>query len=485
MKVKKALRSSNISTANKAETSGSAVLQGDPENGFFNLTFGDNDMTLRADISPPSNPENVISKTHVKTLLEQHNVVYGVDWDAIHAAVDACNLGRKPVNNVLIARGKPAVNRVAEYFEINPALASAPKPAGNGTRVDYKSYSPFVIVKKDQILARRRPQIEGRDGRNVHGDIVPCRDVDPLGYFSGENTRTDDRYIYADIHGQLVENKHVLNVQDTLVIKGAIGYATGNIVFPGDVFINGPVSDGFRIYSGGSVTIKQTFDVTDAIIRKDLAVTGGIIGRGRALLKVGGTIKTRFIDNCRLASRNDVQVVKEIVSSSIYTMGKVDMADKGVILGSSIYALHGVRAKRIGTKSGKRSRIYCGVDFTVTQDKDRYTEKLKRIAATLNRLRYDYDNAPDNEDGKAKREKLKAGITLLEKEQSEVSARLSALMDQANSDENAVIEIYGEIVPYTFLEICHVSLAVTEPLSRVRIVLDRPQEKLVPQKLDK
>jgi uncharacterized protein (DUF342 family) len=469
---------------NEAKIQGSAVSLGDSASGFFKMNFSADDMELRADISPPSNPEDAISGDYVKSLLEYLNVVYGVDWDAILAAINACNNDRKPVNNVLMARGKPAVNEVAEYFELNPALAFAPAPVNESARIDYKSYTPFIIVKKDQILARRRPRIKGREGINVHGDTIPCRAVEPPGYLGGANTRTDGQYIYADIHGQLVENKRVLNVQDTLVIKSGVGYATGNIVFPGDVVINGPVSDGFRIYSGGSVNIKQTFDVSDAVVKKDLTVNGGIIGRGRALLKVGGTIKTRFIDNCRLACRNDVQVVKEIVRSHIYTMGAVDMADKGIILGSTIYAMRGVRVRGIGKKSGKKSRIHCGIDFTITQDKERYTEKLKRIAAVLNQLRYDYDNAPDNQAGNAKREKLKAGIAKLEEEQSKVSVRLSELMDRENSDKTAAIEIYGEIVPDTFLEICQVSLTVTEPLFKVRIVLDNVLGKLIPKKIE-
>jgi uncharacterized protein (DUF342 family) len=250
------------------------------------------------------------------------------------------------------------------------------------------------------------------------------------------------------------------------------------------VIINGPVSDGFKIYSSGSVTIKQTFDVTDAVIKKDLTVVGGIIGRGRALLKVGGMVKTKFIDNCRLACRNDVYVIKEIVRSNVYTMGAVDMADKGIILGSSIYAMRGVRTKAIGTKSSKVSRIHCGIDFTIVQDKEKNTEQLKRIAAALNQLRYDYDKLPDTEDGRARRSKIKAHIIKLEEQQEKVSAYLSELLSRINSDENAVIEVSGDIVPGTFLEICQVSLYVTEPLRKVRVVLDSFLGKLILKKME-
>jgi uncharacterized protein (DUF342 family) len=484
MDIRRSSSSAVIAVVNDTEIQGSSVSLGDPQTGFFDLNFTPSDMELWANIDPPDNPEDVIPESFVEAMLEKLNVIYGVDWDAIYEAINICNLDRRQVNNVLMARGDPAINDEAEYYELNPALASAPKPSEENGQIDYKDYTPFVIVKQDQILARKRPRINGREGKNIHGDTIPYRIIVPQGYFSGENTRTDEQYIYSEIYGQLVESKHVLSVQNTLVIKTGVSYTTGNISFPGDVIINGPVSDGFKIYSGGSVTIKQTFDVTDAVTKKDLTVTGGIIGRGRALLKVGGTVKTRFIDNCRLACRNNVYVVKEIVRSNVYTMGAVDMADKGIILGSSIYAMHGLRAKAIGTKSGKVSRIHCGIDFTIVQDKEKNTERLKQIAAVLNQLRYDYDKADDTEDGKAERSMIKARITKLEEQQEKVSAHLSKLLGRINSDENAVIEVSGDIVPGTLLEICQVNLYVTETLRKVRVVLDSFLGKLIPKKIE-
>ncbi|MDR1353713.1 MAG: FapA family protein [Treponema sp.] len=484
MEVRKSSNSAVISAVKEAEIQGSSVSLGDPKNGFFNLSFTASDMELWAGITPPDSSRDLISEIYVEEMLDKLNVIYGVNWDAIYGAINTCNLDRKPVRNVLMARGDPAVNDEAEYFELNPALASAPKSADENGQIDYKNYTPFVIVKQDQILARQRPRINGKEGKNVHGDSIPYRIIVAQGYFGGENTRTDEQYIYSKIHGQLVESKRVLSVQNTLVIKSGVSYTTGNIIFPGDVIINGPVSDGFKIYSGGSVIIKQTFDVTDAVAKKNLTVIGGIIGRGRALLKVGDTVKTKFINNCRLACRNNVYVTKEIIRSNVYTMGAVDMADKGIILGSSIYAMHGVRAKGIGTKSGKVSRIHCGIDFTIVQEKEKRLEQLKRISVMLNQMRYDYDNAPDTGDGEAERLRLKAGIGKLEKEQAKISAVLSEVLGRINSDENAVIEISGDIVPGSFLEICQVGFQVTENLRKVRVTLDSFLGKLVPKKIE-
>ncbi|MDR3336644.1 MAG: FapA family protein [Treponema sp.] len=484
MEIVKRSGSSVLGVVDESAIQGSALNLGDPKNGFFNLSFNANDLELWGDISPPAAASDLITDLYISNMLDRLNVIYGVKWDAIMEAINTVNLERKTVKYIPMAKGDPPVNSEAEYYELNPKLATSPTPATEDGQIDYKDYTPFVIVKEGQILARKRPRIPGREGRNVHGNEIPYRISVIKGYAGGENTRTDENYIYAEIHGQLVESKKVLSVQNTLVIRGGVDYHTGNIKFPGDVIIDGQVSDGFKIYSGGSVTIKQTFDVTESVIKKDLTVGGGIIGRGRAIVKVGGVVKTRFINNCRLAGRDNVYVTKEILRSNVYAMGAVDLGEKGIILGSSVYTIHGVRAKNIGTKFGKLSRIHCGSDFTIKQDKEKSTQRLKLIVSRLNDYRYAYDNMEDTQDGQVQRGKLKELMTRLEKEQSKASLHISELLDRINADENAVIQISGDISPGTFLEICQVSLEVTEPLHKVRIMLDNFLKKLVVQKLD-
>jgi hypothetical protein len=58
------------------------------------------------------------------------------------------------------------------------------------------------------------------------------------------------------------------------------------------------------------------------------------------------------------------------------------------------------------------------------------------------------------------------------------------LLSRVNSDKDAVIEVSGDIVPGTYLEICQVGLCVTEPLRKVRVVLDSFLGKLIPKKIE-
>jgi uncharacterized protein (DUF342 family) len=453
------------------------VLYGEANDGKIAVSFSDADLEVRADFFPPLAGGQSLSANAVGAVLQKLNVVYGIRWDEIQQTLDACD--SRPVQDVIVAKGDPPVNEVGEYFEINPLFQGGRNEEERG-RIDHRSRSPFIIVKKGQALARLRPRRPGTDGKNVHGDVIPFSSIRPEGVSGGTNTRTEGNLILSEINGQLIESKKTLNVQETLVIKGAVGYATGNIVFPGDVMIEGPVSDGFKIYSGGSIVIKQTFDVTEAITKGDLVVAGGIIGRGAALLKSGGGIRTKFIENCRAAARKTIVVESEIINSSVFTLERVEMGDHGMILGGDIYAVRGVRTGGIGKKAGKATRVHCGVDFTIQQEKEKSNNRLRILAAKLAKLRELMAEPGLAGEKRAKMEEL---LRRLLEEQQAASERISALMDHINADEKAVVEVSGEIIAGTLVEICQIALFVTEPLRKVRIRLDPARGKLVTEPL--
>jgi uncharacterized protein (DUF342 family) len=457
------------------------VLFGSPNDGNLVVSFSENDLEVHADFVPPKSGGQALNTNAIGVILQKISVTYGIRWNDIQNAIEECNLGHRLVKDIIIARGDPPVNEIAEFFEINPALHSATvQNTKGGSRIDYRQWSPFIIVKKDQALAKLRQRVPGKEGKDVHNQPIPFSSIRPEGLSGGENTRTEKNMILSTINGQMIEEKKVLRVQETLVIKGGVDFSTGNIIFPGDVVINGQVSDGFKIYSGGSVTIKQTFDVTECVTHRDLVVTGGIIGRGAGLLKVGGGIKTKFIENCRAAARKAVIVDSEINNASVFTLEHIEMSDKGLILGSDIYAVNGVKAGGIGKKAAKATRIHCGIDFTVQQEKERCNNQLRIIAAKLAKLA-DLMSAPDIEgEKKAKMEELK---NRLEEEQRTISARISDLLSKINTNENAVVEVSGEIVPNTLIEICQIALFLEEPLKKVRIKLDKMGCKLITEPL--
>jgi uncharacterized protein (DUF342 family) len=454
------------------------VTYGSLNDGNISFLFSDNDLEVRADFLPPLMNGTPLNIKIVTEILESINLVYGVNWYAIEQALDECNASRRQIRDVLIASGEAAEVEIAEYYELNHIFhKKKERRTDHKDKIDYKEISPFTIVKKDQVLATLKPMRLGKEGMTVRGTTIPFGVINPEGVTAGTNTRIEGNAIVAAIHGQLIiENKAILNVHDTLVIKGAVDYSTGNIVFPGDVFINGTVSDGFKIFAGGSLTIKQTLDLTRVVTKGDIIVSGGIIGHNNtALIKSSGSIRTKFIENCRVAARNSVLVDLEIIHSDVFALNTVEMGEKGKIVGGNIYAAHSLRTGAVGRKGSVQTHIHCGVDFAAQQEKENCNNQLHVIAAKLKRLREMLDESVPDQGTLAK---IKALLQKLEEERKTTTDRVTKVMGNINIDEKAFIEVSGEITPGTLIEICQVALFVEEPLRRVRIRLDKEKNKL-------
>jgi len=461
----------------KNQSNRQMVTYGSLNDGNISFLFADNDLEVHADFLPPLMNGTPLNLKVITEIMESVNLVYGVKWDAIELALEECNASRRQVRDVLIAVGEKAEVEIAEYYELNHIFHKKPeRKTDHKERIDYREISPFTIVKKGQVLATLKPRRPGKEGMTVRGVPVPFGSITPEGVTSGNNTRVEGNSIVAAIHGQLiVENKTILNVQDTLVIKGAVDYSTGNIVFPGDVFINGPVSDGFKIFAGGSLTIKQTLDLTRVVTKGDILVSGGIVGKGDALIKSGGSIRTKFIEKCRVAARNSVLVDLEILHSDVFALNTVEMGEKGKIVGGNIYAVHGLRTGAVGRKGSTPTHIHCGVDFAAQQEKENCNSQLHTIAAKLRKLREMLDDAGHDEVTIAK---INVLVKKLEDERKTITERLTKVMGNINIDDNTFIEVSGEIAAGSLIEICQVALFVEEPLKRVRIRLDKDKNKL-------
>ncbi|MCL2007912.1 MAG: FapA family protein [Treponema sp.] len=440
------------------------------------LNFFPNNLEVRGDFYPHEPGGIPIDDDYIRDLLYRANIVHGIQHEQIHAAYEACTVHGDTVRDVLIAKGDPPVNEVPEHLQFNPALNQAKLPDDEDAVVDHKERSSFIIIKKGQALAKLRPLRIGVNGTNIFGGDIEFKVAKPQEVFQGENTHMEGSFLLASVSGQLVQTKGALHVREALHIKGSVGYGTGNIVFPGSVQIDGTVSDGFKIFCGDTLTVKQTFDVSEVVTKNDLNVAGGIIGRAQAMLKVGGLIRTKFIENCRVAGRMDVKVELEILNSNIYTMGLLEMGEKGRIVGSEIYAFKGVRAGSIGKATGKAARIHCGIDFAMEQEKERHNRVLYAISSKMKQINTLLE---DPATSTKKREQLEVHFKKLEEEQTKTQEKITEIIGKLENFEAATIEVRGEIIPGTLIEICQTALFVTTPLKKVRIRLDSSQGKLI------
>jgi uncharacterized protein (DUF342 family) len=446
--------------------------------GYAEVWLAENEMSAVADFHPPTGAMNPIEPGQIAELLSAKGIRAGVDWDAIKEAVFRCNTERIRVSDVVVARGTRPIDEVPEHLLIEEQLKKKSSgPEANSARIDFKEVSPFVLVKEGQELAQYIPKRAGRMGITVLGKAVPYKTRQITMIVPGDHTRTQGKNIVADCDGTFEHNEHSFRVNEVLEIDNDVDYRTGHISFPGDVIIRGEVKDGFKVHSGGSVFCYKTLDASEVISKKDLIVQQGIIGRNKGIIKVGGVVKTKFIENCYLEAKGSVYVENGLMNSVIHTLKQVELGRKGVIIGGKIYAQDGVKAVQIGSAMGPRTEIYCGIDYSVQQKLEWIRDKNIELAVKLKQVEGKLKTTSAGSEKLLQlREKIKPAIHKL-------NEAANSMIFQLDKNEAAEVVVKGSIFPGAYIEICHLSYIVSRQMKRVRFKLDKEKGKIVAESL--
>lgn len=442
---------------------------------FVEVSVSEDSMEVRAFFYPAVGGGAALTQEYVRELLSRAGVTEGIQEAVIGDSVLSCNLDRHPIRDVVIARGSPAEEGIPEHlkllgrFEQNSLDSSVPDGS-----VDWKDLSPVIVVTRGEKIADRIQARAGSPGRTVRGESVPAKKKSVTQYLPGRNVRMEGESLVADVDGRFALSGNRIDVEEVLVAKGGVGYHTGHIVFPGDVTIEGPVRDGFKVHSGGSILAKDTMDVFDVNAKKDITCLGGLIGHQRGFLKAGGELRAKFAQNCRIAVRGDIFIPGSLVSSRLFTLGMLEMGDKGRILAGETFAVHGVRCGWIGSDTGQTTYVHVGIDFTVQQRLDLANERLRLIQMKRDKLEEMAKVRPS-----AKLETLKKE---LEKAAADLSALISDLLPKLDADERAFVELHGGAFPGAVIEICRVRFQIQEEIKKSVFRLDKASGRIIQEK---
>jgi uncharacterized protein (DUF342 family) len=313
--------------------------------------------------------------------------------------------------------------------------------------------------------------VNGKDGFTVEGKVLPFPTKGATPFELGQNVSQRGSDIYAEKPGRVVQsNERKIGVEEVLEIKGNVDYHTGHVVFPGSVILDGDIDDGFKVYSGASILCKGTVDASDINAKGDLVVQGGLVGRMAAHVKVGGNLQTKFAQNCRLAVKGTARLAEALVGSRLYCLGRLEMGDKGHVAGEEVWAIHGIRAARVGNVSGKRVMIRVGSDFIVQQQIDLITERLKVLALKQEKAKALNQKKPSTALGA-----LLVEIVAME---HRLEAELGNLYPKLDADPAATIEVTEQIFPGVTLTICRATIEIEKALKRVSFRLDPASNKI-------
>ncbi|MFZ3130833.1 MAG: FapA family protein [Desulfosporosinus sp.] len=251
-------------------------------------------------------------ETRLNADLEQLKVVHGRRfgiWPEIMAV--------QGVGEVVIAVATPAVPSE------NPKLEDFVSTTQGSSEIGAKSVDFFAsrvqIVNEGAVLARKIPGKPGVPGKNVFGKVFPVAAVKDFNFRLKKNVclSADGLEVVAACAGQPVRmDEKTYMVEKVYVLHQDVDLATGSIEFPGDVFVNGNVQDGLRIFAGGRLEITGSVSHAEIKAEKGTKIHHSLLG-GKIVVGEKFVVSSELLhsvselrDQLSVCLRNTAELIK-------------------------------------------------------------------------------------------------------------------------------------------------------------------------------
>lgn len=430
-------------------------------------------LTLRASRSgePPTFSE-------VQSALTAAGIINGVHWDDIRAALQQMSDEGLTSKQLLAARGIGPRAAVREMLVFHPKIRErfpelAPDNLGPPPRdtdfadpepdkkIDYREKQTFFVVRKDQILAIRRPARPGEFGTNVLGDMVPFETIEYPQPEPGENTVERDGKVYAEVDGKFSFSKDHFKVDTVLELSGEVGYATGHIRFPAHAILRGRIQDRFSVWIGGNLESSVTVDCWDVFAAGNMTCTEGIIGRGDAHLRVRGDLSAKFIENCNAEILGNIRLIVGSLNANIHCNKSLRAPERGRLVGGFCMVRETLEVQTLGNDAELRTELVMGIDFVAQRKLDSLRLDMLKIGKQIGNLQEEIAKNPSPG--------LQDRLEALRKLQQEVNEHTVELLPQVDLNPDAVIVVHGTIYPGVLVHFGNQHYEVTRRTSRSKI----------------
>ncbi len=349
------------------------------------LEFSKNNMEAYIEILPEGSgvaDKEYIEKSVILDFLKKQGVSYGIREDL----PDVFRVGKR----YFVAAGKPPIPGKDAIIELlhDTDKEIRPKILEDG-RVDYRELDTMVIVKKGEIILKRRPPTAGTPGISVKGEIVPPkpgRQVPlPIG-LNVEKSKNDPNVLISKIDGQLVEEDEKISVFPVYEVKGDLDFSVGNINFPGNVIIRRNIKPGFKIEAKGKVEVYESAEECDIIAEGDIIIKKSFIGKNKSLLKSDSSIIVGFMDGAKAFAKKDIISHSAIMHSDVSAGESVIVEGRGIITGGEIQAKMGIVAMVVGSKFGTHTILKIKKPVDIGNKIRGLREKLKENQGIIQSL---------------------------------------------------------------------------------------------------
>ncbi len=253
--------------------------------------------------------------------------------------------------------------------------------------MDFHEINQIENVTKGQLLVRKTMATMGTDGLAVDGSVIAARHGKDKPLLAGKNVilSEDKLQVYSLIDGQVsITSNNVINVFPLYEVNGDVDYSVGNLNFLGSIIVKGSVLPGFKITAAGDIRIFGSVDAAEIKAEGSIEIASGIIGRNKALIIAGMSIKANYAQEATLIAKQDIIVNQSVLHCQVQSGSYIKcQGQKGLIVGGKLQANLGVAARIIGNTMSTTTIIEVGALPELRMELSAVSEKLSSCRSNL------------------------------------------------------------------------------------------------------
>ncbi|PJZ24494.1 polymerase [Leptospira hartskeerlii] len=285
----------------------------------------------------------------------------------------------------VVAQGFPPVKGEDGWVKFYHPQAQRVKIGEDG-HADYRNIERYIYVKAGEKLATLFEGIPGKPGMDVFGKPIAPPPIKRPKLTIGKNVQEKGLVhenkplveYFATCNGAIFSTESSITVSQELQIDSNVGLGTGNINYDGNVLVKGDVEAATSIKTQGNLMVKGNVESSDLVIARDLEVSGGIKGDGKNVIKIGGHLYAKFIENAEIEVDGDVVVEGFILNSKIHSLGNVILnGSSGNLVSSTVSTYMGLTCATLGSQAELDVTVELGFHFRNEKSFQDLTKRLQ------------------------------------------------------------------------------------------------------------
>lgn len=325
---------------------------------------------------PPSTKGQKMVEKDIMNELKAVKVTFGISTKTINAYI----MGRQYCRDIVVAKGQPMElgKDATVLYKFNTNPTAKPQLLEDGS-VDFHQLNLFTSVKKDALLAQLVPEVEGKPGKDVFGNVVNPPKVRKKTLKHGRNIRVsnDGLKMYSEVDGDVKLEGDTVFVSNTFVVPADVDTSTGDIQYNGNVVVTGNVRAGFTVEAAGDIEVNGVVEGAFLKAGGNIVLKRGMQGMSKGTLEAGTDIVTKFLESCTAKAGNSINTGASLHSNLFAKNSIIVSGKKGFLIGGDVSAGSRIEASVFGNKMNTATSLRVGVEPEVLNRFKELTVSIK------------------------------------------------------------------------------------------------------------